>query len=299
MELKVIAYARNGHTDKFGIPRQSREESPILTRIVFEPEFNVREALRGIEGYSHLWLIWGANLTQPLPPPSPQEREPREGGGLSWSPTVRPPRLGGNKRMGVFATRSPFRPNPIGLSSVRNLTPTLSKGEGVYIGESGRMELIVSGADVLDGTPIYDIKPYLSFSDSHPDARNGFAEDTKDHRLEVDWSAVLKEEDSENQIETSETDAEYPPYHPVITPLSPPYHPLWGHMEERTMRAIEYILSQDPRPGYQDDPKREYKLEYAGYTVTFVVVAKPDAALSGEGEEQRNQVVVVKNIEKC
>ena len=166
MTLKVIAYARNGHTDKFGIPRQSREESPILTRIVFEPEFSMREALRGIEGYSHLWLLWGFSEVD------------------SWSPTVRPPRLGGNKRMGVFATRSPFRPNPIGLSSVRLLKAyprPLPEGKGV------RWELLVSGADVLDGTPIYDIKPYLSFSDSHPDARNGFAEETKNYHLEVDW----------------------------------------------------------------------------------------------------------------
>ena len=125
MELKVIAYARNGHTDKFGIPRQSRDESPILTRIVFEPDYRIPEALRGIEGYSHLWLIWGFNTTD-------------------WNPTVRPPRLGGNTRMGVFATRSPFRPNPLGLSSVRLI--------GIENGD-----LIVSGADVLDGTPIYDI----------------------------------------------------------------------------------------------------------------------------------------------
>ena len=201
MELKVIAYARNGHTDKFGIPRQSREGSPILTRIVFEPEYRVAEALRGIEGYSHLWLIWGFNTTD-------------------WSPTVRPPRLGGNKRMGVFATRSPFRPNPIGLSSVRLV--------GIENGD-----LIVSGADVLDGTPIYDIKPYLSFSDSHEDARNGFAEESKDYKLTVDWSEMT--------------------------------------FERRDKEAIEYILSQDPRPGYQDDPAREYKLDYAGWTVTFVV----------------------------
>ena len=153
MELKVIAYARNGHTDKFGIPRQSREESPILTRIVFKPEYAVKEALRGIEGYSHLWILWGFNTTD-------------------WSPTVRPPRLGGNTRMGVFATRSPFRPNPLGLSSVRLI--------GIEDGD-----LIVSGADVLDGTPIYDIKPYLSFSDSHPEAINGFAEEHKGYRLRV------------------------------------------------------------------------------------------------------------------
>ena len=137
MKLKVIAYAHNGHTDKFGIPRQSREESPILTRIVFEPEYQVQEALRGLEGFSHLWLLWGFNTD-------------------SWSPTVRPPRLGGNTRMGVFATRSPFRPNPIGLSSVRLIKAyprPLPEGKGV------RWELLVSGADVMDGTPIYDIKP--------------------------------------------------------------------------------------------------------------------------------------------
>ena len=225
MTLKVIAYARNGHTDKFGIPRQSREDSPILTRIVFEPDYNVPEALRGIEGYSHLWIIWGANLTPTL--------STREGDKLDWSPTVRPPRLGGNKRMGVFATRSPFRPNPIGLSSVRNLTPTLSTREGVYIGESGRMELIVSGADVLDGTPIYDIKPYLSFSDSHPDAKNGFAEETKDYELEIVWT------------------------NPPIT--------------DQEKADLEYILRQDPRPGYQDNPERIYKMDYAGLRVSFRV----------------------------
>ena len=225
MTLKVIAYARNGHSDKFGIPRQSREESPILTRIVFEPEYSVPEALRGIEGYSHLWLLWGFSEVQ-------KDKEESD-----WSPTVRPPRLGGNKRMGVFATRSPFRPNPIGMSSVRNLTPTSSSREGVYIGESGRPELIVSGADLLDGTPIYDIKPYLSFSDCHPEAENGFAEDTKDYRLDVDWT------------EAGESIA----------------------ADAKLKEDLTYILSQDPRPAYQDDPTREYKLDYAGYTVTFTV----------------------------
>lgn len=227
MELKVIAYARNGHTDKFGIPRQSREESPILTRIVFEPEYNVPEALRGIEGYSHLWLLWGFSKVD------------------SWSPTVRPPRLGGNKRMGVFATRSPYRPNPIGLSSVR----LVRVGQG---------ELVVSGADVLDGTPIYDIKPYLSFSDSHPDAKNGFAEETKDYQLEVKW-----------QVEGTTSIAEDKRY--------------GLGLPRDTKDAITYILAQDPRPAYQDDPEREYKMDYGGYTITFSV---------------KKQVVVVKNIEK-
>lgn len=229
MTLKVIAYARNGHTDKFGIPRQSRDESPILTRIVFEPGYRVAEALRGIEGYSHLWLIWGFNKGE--------RRMAKDESGY-WSPTVRPPRLGGNKRMGVFATRSPFRPNPIGLSSVRLI--------GIQHSDvSHQLELIVSGADVLDGTPIYDIKPYLSFSDSHPDALNGFAEETKDRMLEVDWSGVALLSDLKDDI--------------------------------------EYILRQDPRPAYQNDPERVYKMDYAGYTVSFLV---------------KEQTVFVKKIEK-
>ena len=240
MTLKVIAYARNGHTDKFGIPRQSREESPIVTRIVFEPEYRVAEALRGIEGYSHLWLIWGFSRSFSSHTSSstawhevlgdarsPQKLEiSGDPNKLEWSPTVRPPRLGGNKRMGVFATRSPFRPNPIGLSSVRLI--------GIQHSDvSHQLELIVSGADVLDGTPIYDIKPYLSFSDSHEDAKNGFAEDSKAYRLEV-----IGDRDS---------------------------------VPESVWRDLEYILSQDPRPGYQDDPDREYKMDYAGWTVTFTV----------------------------
>ena len=210
MELKVIAYARNGHTDKFGIPRQSREESPIRTRIVFEPEYRVREALRGIEGFSHLWLLWGFSTIE-------NRQSTIEG---DWSPTVRPPRLGGNKRMGVFATRSPFRPNPIGLTSVRLL-------------EVADGELIVSGADLMDGTPIYDIKPYLSYSDSHEDAHDGFADAHKGYRLQV-----IGERDS---------------------------------VPESIWQDIAYILSQDPRPAYQHDPEREYKLDYAGYRVTFSV----------------------------
>ena len=206
----MIAYAHNGHTDKFGIPRQSREESPILTRIVFEPDYRIQEALRGIEGYSHLWLLWGFSEVD------------------SWSPTVRPPRLGGNTRMGVFATRSPYRPNPIGLSSVKLI--------GIENGE-----LIVSGADVLDGTPIYDIKPYLSFSDSHPDAQNGFAEETKDRTLEVIF---------------------YPGIDQILTRCCP---------RDTLVQEIAYILAQDPRPAYQDDPEREYKMDYAGYRITFTV----------------------------
>jgi len=239
MELKVIAYARNGHTDKFGIPRQSREESPIVTRIVFEPEFRVAEALRGIEGYSHLWLIWGFSETS-------RSRD-AETSTDSWSPTVRPPRLGGNTRMGVFATRSPYRPNPLGLSSVKliGIQPSAV---------SHQLELLVSGADLLDGTPIYDIKPYLSFSDSHEAVQNGFAEETKDYRLEVDWGLskrLVTREWSDNgpTLDRERTD----------------------EVSEEWMRDVTYILSQDPRPAYHDDPLREYKLDYAGYTITFIV----------------------------
>lgn len=234
MILKVIAYARNGHTDKFGIPRQSRDTSPIKTRIVFEPEYRVPEALRGIEGYSHLWLIWGFSENQ-----SP----------ITWSPTVRPPRLGGNKRMGVFATRSPFRPNPLGLSSVRLLRI-----------EDG--DLIVSGADLLDGTPIYDIKPYLSFSDSHEDAKNGFAEETADYQLKVVWEATMET---------------------YLSTLPAHYQHIGSTSVAEWKHAVEYILSQDPRPGYQDDPEREYKLDYDGITVTFLV---------------QNDTVIIKNIQK-
>lgn len=215
--LHIVAYTRNGFTDKFGIPRQSRDGSLLLTRIVFTPDFRVREALRGIEGYSHLWLLWGfSDLNYADMSDSP----------LHWSPTVRPPRLGGNTRMGVFATRSPYRPNPIGLTSVRLLRVEESD-EG--------LTLLVSGADLLDGTPIYDIKPYLSFSDSHPDAVNGFAEAPKDYHLPVVFSPEAERECSAIKAELIE------------------------------------ILSQDPRPAYQDNPDRIYGLTYSHHEVKFLV----------------------------
>ena len=224
VELQIIAHAHNGFADKFGIPRQPQSLSHIETRIVFTPPFRVREALRGIEGFSHLWLIWGFSANE--------EKGNASSAGdtfsRSWSPTVRPPRLGGNKRMGVFATRSPFRPNPIGLSSVRLLRVEENDGEG--------MVLVVAGADLMDGTPIYDVKPYLSYSDAHPEACNGFAEETKNYRLQVIWS-----NDALPQISDS----------------------------QRT--ALEEILSQDPRPAYQHAPLREYKLDYDGMRVVFSV----------------------------
>ena len=239
LQLQVIAHAHNGHTDKFGIPRQSRTDSPIITRIVFTPPFRVREALRGIEDYSHLWLVWGFSQVQQANHSSDVQAE-------GWSPTVRPPRLGGNTRVGVFATRSPFRPNPIGLTSVRLVGIEEHPQEG--------MVLLVKGADLLDGTPIYDIKPYLSFSDSHPDAQNGFAEQTKDYRLEVIWDDFMVQP---NLVKTS-----CKPRKNIVAIQEVP---------QVVKNDIDYILSQDPRPAYQKDPLREYKLDYAGYRVTFTV----------------------------
>ena len=222
MELKIIAYARNGFSQKFGIPRQSREDSCLETHIIFAPAYRVRESLRGIEDYSHLWLLWGFHEA------IKQKCNETIGEGLDWSPTVRPPRLGGNKRMGVFATRSPFRPNPIGLTSVKLLRVEDTKENGVI--------LVVSGADLLDGTPIYDIKPYLTFSDSHPEAKNGFADATQDYHLEVQISEQLLQKDQ---------------------PQGCP----WDSLKE--------ILSQDPRPAYQNDPERVYHLDYDNWAVDF------------------------------
>jgi tRNA-Thr(GGU) m(6)t(6)A37 methyltransferase TsaA len=221
MKLQVIAHAQNGFSQKFGIPRQSREDSIIETRIIFTPAYRVREALRGINEYSHLWLLWGFHETI--------RREGNEETSNNWSPTVRPPRLGGNKRMGVFATRSPFRPNPIGLTSVK-----LIRIEDTTQG----LTLIVTGADLLDGTPIYDIKPYLSFSDCHPDAQNGFAENTKEYHLIVEIDETLKQ---------------------LIGVQGCPWE------------AIQEILSQDPRPAYQNDPERVYHIDYADWAVDFIV----------------------------
>lgn len=223
MHLQIIAHAHNGFSQKFGIPRQSREDSCIETHIIFTPAYRVREALRGIEDYSHLWLLWGFHEAMK------QEGDEIKGEN-SWSPTVRPPRLGGNKRMGVFATRSPFRPNPIGLTSVQLLRIEETSDNGLV--------LVVSGADLLDGTPIYDIKPYLAFSDSHPQAKSGFAEATQDYRLQVEINNELL---------------------------------------AQTMRkgcpwdAIHEILSQDPRPAYQHDPERIYHLDYAEWKIDFTV----------------------------
>ena len=209
--MKVIAHIESEFPEKFGIPRQSSLVPELRARVVFEPEYRVADAVRGIEGFSRLWLIWQFS------------RAVRE----DWSPTVRPPRLGGNERMGVFATRSPFRPNPIGLSCVAL--------EGVAHDALLGPVLLVSGADLLDGTPIYDIKPYLPYADAFPDARGGFAQ-APPAPLEVVCDAPLPE-----------------------------------GMDERTRAALLGVLSQDPRPGYHKDPTHVYGLSFGGWEVRFRV----------------------------
>ncbi len=210
IQMKVIARIRSDFPTKFGIPRQSGIV-PVVSTIVFEPEYRVEEALRGIEGYSHLWLVW--EFSQAV----------RE----NWSPTVRPPRLGGNTRMGVFATRSPFRPNPIGLSSVKLV--------GMEKTEEGTV-LLVEGADLCDGTPILDIKPYLPFTDSHPDAVGGFSDPVREKELRVEISPELLEKVPENKRD-----------------------------------ALQKVLAHDPRPSYQHDPERGYGMAFAGMEVKFRV----------------------------
>ena len=209
--MKIIARIYNAYDGKFGVPRQSGLVEEVVSTIVFEPEYRVPEALRGIEAFSHLWLIWAFDRT---------ERE-------NWSPTVRPPRLGGNQRIGVFATRSPYRPNPIGLSCVRLI--------GVGKGSEG-MVLKVAGADLVNGTPIYDIKPYLPYADCKADATGGFTDRTEKRRVEVE----IPEEPA-------------------------------GKMDEERLQALKAVLREDPRPAYQEDPERVYAFEFGGKHVEFRV----------------------------
>lgn len=210
--MRPIAHIRSDFPGKFGIPRQSGLVPSLQAAIVFEPEYRNADALRGLEEYSHIWLIWEFSESV------------REG----WSPTVRPPRLGGNVRKGVFATRAPFRPNPIGLSSVRLERIEWDTPEGAV--------LHVSGADLMDRTPIYDIKPYLPFVDSHPEAVGGFADKHKDDSLKVQipekWMEMIPEE----------------------------------HQE-----ALVGVLAHDPRPAYQKDPDRIYGFAFAGMEIKFTV----------------------------
>lgn len=211
-QLKVVARMRSDFPQKFGIPRQSGLVEELRGEIVFEPEFRNSDALRGMEGFSHLWLIWGF---------SANERE------ATFSPTVRPPRLGGNERLGVFATRSPFRPNGLGLSCVRLEKIELQGPDGPV--------LHVSGADLMDGTPIYDIKPYVPYADCYPEATEGFASRP-------------------------------------VEPLRVEFPGQWLDKVPRSQReALVGVLAQDPRPRYLDDPQREYGMAFGGLNVRFTV----------------------------
>ncbi len=217
MELKIIARIHTDFKTKFGVPRQSSLVNELTGRIVFEPEYRNADALRGLEGFSHIWLLWDFSEAH------------RENEG--WSPTVRPPRLGGNKRMGVWATRSPFRPNNIGLSSVRLIGILPNTAEGPV--------LEVSGADLMDGTPIYDIKPYLPFTDSHPEATGGFAQEQNEaiKPLQVQLPESLEQS----------------------LPLE-------------KLNALKGVLAADPRPHYQNDPDRIYAMEFADMEIKFRVI---------------------------
>ena len=212
MELKIIARIYTDFEEKFGIPRQSGILKDSVAKIVFTPEYRRSEALRGIEGYSHLWLIW--QFSEAV----------RDG----WSPTVRPPRLGGNKRVGVFATRSPYRPNPIGLSSVKLLKVKETENEGTV--------LYVLGADILSGTPIYDIKPYLAYTDSHPDSVGGFADEVFAYRLNVNFPEELLQK-----------------------------------IEAEKRESLVELLAGDPRPAYKKDDPKEYGMSFAGHEIFFTV----------------------------
>ena len=216
--MHIIAHIETAFPSKFGIPRQSGLLSMLEARIVFEPEYRNPDALRGIEGYSHLWLIWEF---------SEAVKEMRENG-KKWSPTVRPPRLGGNKKMGVFATRSPYRPNKMGLSCVKIEKIELNTPQGPV--------LWVSGADLMNGTPILDIKPYLPHSDSIPEAKGGFS-------TQVAWQTL--------QVEIPDN--------------------LLAAIPEEQRQSIIQLLSQDPRPAYQNDPSKVYGVTYSNLNIRFTV----------------------------
>lgn len=208
MKLSPIAYIHTEFSEKFGVPRQSGLAGSLCGTVVFEPECRSPEALRGLDGFSHLWLIWGFSAN-------------RHG---EWQPTVRPPRLGGNERMGVFATRSPYRPNPLGLSCVE-----------IERIDMDTATIYVRGADLMDGTPIYDIKPYIRYADSRPDAVCGYVDLLEERHLDV-----MLPESEKSKIKDPEVRA-----------------------------ALIQTLSLDPRPSYHNDPSREYGLSFAGFNVRF------------------------------
>lgn len=212
MEITPIAYICSDFKEKFGIPRQSGLVDALRAEVVFAPEFRVPDAVRGLEDFSHIWLIW-------------EFSQARRAG---WSPTVRPPRLGGNKRVGVFASRSPFRPNALGLSCVRL--------EGVAVDAARGPVLRVAGADLLDGTPVYDIKPYLPYADAWPEASGGFTDRTERRKLEVVCAPEVLEA-----------------------------------VPEEKRAALLGVLAEDPRPSYQSDPERVYGMAFGGWQVRFTV----------------------------
>ena len=214
MIINPIAHIRTEFSEKFGIPRQSGLAASLRGTIVFEPEYRNADALRGLEGFSHLWMIWefSANTTAG-----------------AWQPTVRPPRLGGNERMGVFATRSPFRPNPLGLSCVEIDSVELDSPDGPVIH--------VKGADLMDGTPIYDIKPYIKYADARPHATCGYVDNLNERTLKV----VLPSDVAANVA------------------------------DKTVLESLVQTLSLDPRPSYHDDPEREYGMAFAGMNVRFKV----------------------------
>lgn len=212
IKIEPVAYIRTDFKDKFGIPRQSGRVASAMGRIVFVPKYRNPDALRGISAFSHLWLLFDFSAAHRA----------------EWSPTVRPPRLGGNERVGIFASRSPFRPNPIGLSCVKLEQVLSTEHEGTV--------LIVSGVDLLDNTPIFDIKPYIPFADCRPEADGGYADRFSSHRLSVDFP-------------------------PELLALIP---------EEKRKVAID-CLAEDPRPSYQTDPNRIYGMSFAGFDIRFSV----------------------------
>lgn len=219
MNIEPIAHIRSDFPEKFGIPRQSGLAGSLLGRIVFEAQYRNPDALRGLEDFDYIWLVWEFSANRRF---KGTQKE------ASWQPTVRPPRLGGNRSMGVFATRSPFRPNPLGLSSV--------KIKGIDYNTPDGPVILVSGADLMDGTPIYDIKPYITYADSHPEARSGYVDSLEERHLEVHFPDGLKSK--------------------ISAPV---------------LEALIEVLALDPRPSYQDDPERVYGLSFGGVNVRFTV----------------------------
>lgn len=216
MEIRPIAYIVTEFPEKFGIPRQSGLAGSLRGKIVFEPEYRNPDALRGLEGFSHIWLIWEFSANRTTSP---------------WQPVVRPPRLGGNSAMGVFATRSPFRPNPLGLSCVKVYSVELSSPDGPVIN--------VLGADLMDRTPIYDIKPYIRYADSRPEAVCGYVDTLKERSLKVVFPSALSDRIADKSV----------------------------------IPSLVETLRLDPRPSYHDDPERVYGMSFAGYDVRFMVDA--------------------------